>query len=128
MILDDTYNATPESTMAALDILNEVKGLHIAVLGDMLELGEYEQQGHEQVGKHAAAKVDILIAVGPRSKNMVEAAIQAGLSAGSVFWFEDALQALDPLKKYLKEGTVALVKGSHGMRMERITNSLEEIK
>jgi UDP-N-acetylmuramoyl-tripeptide--D-alanyl-D-alanine ligase len=128
LILDDSYNATPESTMAALDILYEVKGLHIAVLGDMLELGEYELQGHEQVGKHAASKVDILIAVGFRSKNMVESAIRAGLPAGSVHWFEDALQALDPLKKYLKEGTVVLVKGSHGMRMERITTSLEEIK
>jgi UDP-N-acetylmuramoyl-tripeptide--D-alanyl-D-alanine ligase len=126
IILDDTYNATPESTMAALDILNEVKGLHIAILGDMLELGEYEQQGHKQVGRYAADKVDILIAVGLRSKTMVESALQAGFSANSIFWQEDAMQALDPLKKYLKEGSVILVKGSHGMRMDRITAALKE--
>ena len=128
VILDDTYNATPESTMAALDILNEVKGLHIAVLGDMLELGEYEQQGHKQVGQYAAKKVDILIAVGSRSKTMVESALKAGLPASSIFWQEDAKQALDPLKKYLKEGTVVLVKGSHGMRMDCITAALKELE
>jgi UDP-N-acetylmuramoyl-tripeptide--D-alanyl-D-alanine ligase len=128
VILDDTYNATPESTMAALDILNEVKGLHIAILGDMLELGEYEQQGHKQVGQYAAKKVDILIAVGSRSKTMVKSALEAGLPASSIFWQEDALQALDSLKKYLKEGTVVLVKGSHGMRMDRITAALKELE
>jgi UDP-N-acetylmuramoyl-tripeptide--D-alanyl-D-alanine ligase len=128
VVLDDTYNATPESTIAALDILNEIKGQHIAVLGDMLELGEYEQQGHRQVGQYAAKKVDILIAVGSRSKIMVESALEAGLPASSIFWQEDALQALDPLNKYLKEGTVVLVKGSHGMRMERITAALKELE
>ena len=127
LILDDTYNATPESTMAALDILNDVKGLHIAVLGDMLELGEYERQGHEQVGEYAAQKVDILIAVGPRSKTMVESAIKAGLPASSVTWQEDVMQALDPLNRYLEEGAVVLVKGSHGMRMDRITAALKEL-
>jgi UDP-N-acetylmuramoyl-tripeptide--D-alanyl-D-alanine ligase len=128
LILDDTYNATPESTMAALDILNEVKGLHIAVLGDMLELGEYEYQGHKLVGQYAAQKVDILIAVGSRSKTMVESALEAGLPASSIIWQEDARHALNPLKKYLKEGTVVLVKGSHGMKMDCITAGLKELE
>ena len=128
VILDDTYNATPESTMAALDLLNEIKGQHIAVLGDMLELGEYEKQGHEQVGEYVANKADVLIAVGHRSKTMVEAALKAGLPASAIFWQEDALQALNQLNKYLKKDAVVLVKGSHGMRMDRITAALEELK
>lgn len=126
VILDDTYNATPESTMAALDLLNEVDGRHIAVLGDMLELGEYENQGHAQVGEYAAGKVDVLIAVGPRSKTLVESAMKAGLPASSIIWQEDAMQVLDPLNRYLEEGSVVLIKGSHGMRMDRITAALKE--
>ena len=128
VILDDTYNATPESTMVALDLLNEVDGRHIAVLGDMLELGEYEHQGHAQVGEYAAGKVDVLIAVGPRSKTLVESALKAGLPASSIIWQEDAMQVLDPLNRYLEEGSVVLIKGSHGMRMDRITAALKEFE
>jgi len=126
LILDDTYNATPESTIAALDLLKELKGQKIAVLGDMLELGQYEQAGHEQVGRRAAEVVNHLVAVGPRGKVIAETAKQRGLPSTAVTWVEDALQAADILKYNLRSGDVVLIKGSHGLRMDRISAILEE--
>ncbi len=128
IILDDAYNATPESTLAALDLLSEVEGFHLAVLGDMLELGEYEQSGHEKVGERAAKCAHALIAIGPRSKAIVDTAIQSGLPAQKTFWFEDAEQALGTVKKYCSKEWVLLVKGSHGMRLDRITTALKEME
>jgi UDP-N-acetylmuramoyl-tripeptide--D-alanyl-D-alanine ligase len=126
LILDDTYNATPESTVAALDLLDELKGQKIAVLGDMLELGQYEQAGHEIVGRRAAEVVNHLIAVGPRGQTIAETAKLRGLPSTAVTWVEDALQAAEVLKYNLKEGDVVLIKGSHGLRMDRISPILEE--
>ena len=126
LILDDTYNATPESTVAALDLLDELKGQKIAVLGDMLELGQYEQAGHEVVGRRAAEVVNHLIAVGPRGQTIAETARLRGLPSNAVTWVADALQAAEVLKYNLKEGDVVLIKGSHGLRMDRISPILEE--
>lgn len=125
LILDDTYNATPESTIAALDLLKELKGQKIAVLGDMLELGQYTESGHQQVGRKAAQVVDHLIAVGERSQAMAESAKACGLPHTSVTWVQNAQQATDLLKYNLKNGDVVLIKGSHGLRMDRITTELE---
>jgi len=126
LILDDTYNATPESTIAALDLLDELKGQKIAVLGDMLELGQYEQAGHEIVGRKAAEVVNHLIAVGPRGQIIAETAKLRGLPPTAVTWVADALQAAEVLKYNLKAGDVVLIKGSHGLRMDRISPILEE--
>ena len=126
LILDDTYNATPESTIAALDLLEELEGQKIAVLGDMLELGPYEQQGHELVGRRAAQVVQHLIAVGPRGRTIADTAKSGGLAPTAVTWVENALQAADVLKYNLKAGDVVLIKGSHGLRMDRIASILEE--
>ncbi len=126
LILDDTYNATPESTLAALDLLAELKGQKIAVLGDMLELGQYEQLGHEVVGRRAAQVVSHLIAVGPRGRTIADTAHQDGLPATAITWVEDALQAADILKYNLNSGDIVLIKGSHGLRMDRIASILEE--
>ncbi|HTX78344.1 MAG TPA: UDP-N-acetylmuramoyl-tripeptide--D-alanyl-D-alanine ligase [Longilinea sp.] len=125
LVLDDTYNASPESTLAALNLLDELDGRKIAVLGDMLELGPYERRGHEMVGVRAAEVASVLIAVGERSKMIADAARQSGLSANAVQWYGDATQAAEALSQLLHEGDVALVKGSHGLHMERIVNALE---
>ena len=126
LILDDTYNATPESTIAALDLLDELQGQKIAVLGDMLELGQYAQQGHELVGMRAAQVVQHLIAVGPLGRTIADTAKAGGLPPTAVTWVENALQAADVLKYNLKAGDVVLIKGSHGLRMDRIASILEE--
>jgi UDP-N-acetylmuramoyl-tripeptide--D-alanyl-D-alanine ligase len=125
LILDDTYNASPESTLAALNLLGELEGRKIAVLGDMLELGPYERRGHEMVGVRAAEVASVLIAVGERGKMIAEAAQQSGLPANAVQWYGDVSQAAEALNQILREGDVALVKGSHGLHMERIVNALE---
>ena len=75
LILDDTYNASPQSTMAALNLLAELEGRKIAVLGDMLELGQYEAKGHHMVGVRAAQICDELITVGKRGKMIADAAM-----------------------------------------------------
>jgi UDP-N-acetylmuramoyl-tripeptide--D-alanyl-D-alanine ligase len=125
LILDDTYNASPDSTLAALNLLSELDGRKVAVLGDMLELGPYETQGHEMVGVRAAEVVDELVTVGPRARIIAAAAIQAGLHPRSLHQLDDSQQAIDYLKERLKAADVVLVKGSHGMRMDRIVTALE---
>lgn len=125
LILDDTYNASPQSTIAALNLLEELDGRKIAVLGDMLELGQYEKQGHEMVGARAAEVVDQLICMGELSKIIAQSAIEAGLPSQAVLLMENTDQVVEYLKKNLSTKDVVLVKGSRGMRMNRIVASLE---
>lgn len=125
MILDDSYNAAPESTLAALNLLSEMNGRKIAVLGDMLELGIYEQQGHEKVGVRAAEVADTLITVGKLGRIIAESAQKAGLPSSKIHITDGVEQATDLLRGILREGDVALVKGSHGLRMDRIAAALE---
>jgi UDP-N-acetylmuramoyl-tripeptide--D-alanyl-D-alanine ligase len=125
LILDDTYNASPESTMAALNLLDDLGGRKIAVLGDMLELGQYEKRGHELVGVRAAEIVDILVTLGERGRIIAGAAGQSGMASKSIASFDTTDQVTAHLKKLLKSGDVALIKGSHGMRMDRIVAALE---
>lgn len=125
LILDDTYNASPESTLAALNLLNELPGRRIAVLGDMLELGPYEKQGHEIVGVRAAEVARVLVAVGERGKMIAEAARQSGMGASQVHWAPSVTEVVELLTAMLQPDDVVLVKGSHSLRMERIVSALE---
>ena len=125
LILDDTYNATPESTIADLDLLSELSGQKIAVLGDMLELGQYEEIGHESVGRRAAEVVNYLVTVGPRGRMIAETAKKKGLPSTAVACVDDAFAAAELLRYNLKNGDVVLIKGSHGLHMDRISNILE---
>src|SRR3989304_2877439 len=106
LLLDDTYNASPESTIAALNLLQELDGRKVAVLGDMLELGPYEVQGHQTVGNLAARVADLLVTVGPRARTIAETAQAAGLDAKAITQFETSDQALIFLKKSLTKGDV----------------------
>jgi UDP-N-acetylmuramoyl-tripeptide--D-alanyl-D-alanine ligase len=125
LILDDTYNASPQSTLAALNLLEELEGRKVAVLGDMLELGPYEDEGHEMVGLRAAEVVDELVCLGKRARRIASAAQQAGLPSSSVVELDEAQQVIEYLQPRLQASDVVLVKGSHGMRMDRIVASLE---
>jgi len=125
LILDDTYNASPDSTLAALTLLGELDGYRLAVLGDMLELGPYEQQGHELVGARAAEIVDELVTVGERSRSIARAARQAGLQKKAITEFADVHQVVEFLQQRLTAQHVVLIKGSRGMRMDRIVSALE---
>jgi UDP-N-acetylmuramoyl-tripeptide--D-alanyl-D-alanine ligase len=125
LMLDDTYNASPESTMAALNLLAEIPGRRIAVLGGMFELGQYEQSGHEMVGIRAGEIADRLITLGDNGKLIADAAIRSGMNSTNVTNFENTEQVVESLRVLLHEGDVVLVKGSHGLRMDRIVTDLE---
>ncbi len=125
LILDDTYNASPESTLAALNLLAEIDGHRIAVLGDMLELGKYEEEGHQRVGHRAAEVAKTLITLGPRGHLIADAARKGGLEAQQIQEYEEITPIIDWLKKNLSANDVVLIKGSNGLRMDRIVNALE---
>jgi UDP-N-acetylmuramoyl-tripeptide--D-alanyl-D-alanine ligase len=123
-ILDDTYNASPASTIAALNLLEELGGRKIAVLGDMLELGDYEREGHEKVGMRALEVADVLITVGSLGRIIGEAALRWGMQAGQVHLVEGNAEAVALLEDMVGESDVILVKGSRAMQMEEIVNAL----
>jgi UDP-N-acetylmuramoyl-tripeptide--D-alanyl-D-alanine ligase len=123
-ILDDTYNASPASTIAALNLLEELEGRRIAVLGDMLELGYYEQAGHEKVGMRALEVADVLVTVGARARTIGEVALRWGMSTDQVHILEDNDEAISLLKQLVRGDDVVLVKGSRALKMEEIVNAL----
>ncbi len=125
ILLDDTYNASPESTVAALSLLEELEGRKVAVLGDMLELGQYEEKGHQMVGNKAAAVADVIVTIGKRARIIAATAIKAGLEDNAVASFENSDQALKYLRENLKSSDVVLVKGSRAMNMDDIVPQLE---
>jgi len=125
LILDDTYNASPESMLAALNLLDELDGRKIAVLGDMLELGQYERQGHEMVGLRAAQVASTLITLGERAHMIADAARRSGMRKSSVLEFDELEQIVNWLDENLSKNDSVLIKGSHGLRMDRIVNVLE---
>lgn len=128
LLLDDTYNASPESTMAALNLLDDLEGYKIAVLGDMLELGPYEAHGHEMVGVRAAEVVNQLVTVGTRAHMVAAAARRAGFRDEAIMEFENSQEAVQYLQSRLQENDVVLVKGSHGMHMDLIISALEQLR
>ncbi len=125
LIIDDTYNAAPESTLAALNLLDEMSGRKIAVLGDMLELGQYEREGHQKVGMRAAQVADVLVTLGLRAHTIAESARKAGMKKSAVSEYEEITAVIDWLKENLTSNDAVLVKGSHGLRMDRIVAALE---
>jgi UDP-N-acetylmuramoyl-tripeptide--D-alanyl-D-alanine ligase len=125
MILDDTYNASPKSMLADLNLLEEMDGRRVAVLGDMLELGRYENQGHRMVGIRAAEVADLLVTVGERARIIADTASEQGLDVTRIHSFQEGSAAVEFLKESLTNNDVVLVKGSRGMRMDKIVAALE---
>ena len=126
IIIDDTYNASPAAVEEALKALKDApqSGKRIAVLGDMLELGSFSAGEHARIGKLAAECADVLVTAGVRAKGMAEAAREAGMSESRVQVFERAESAGSFLTSFIETGDTVLVKGSQGMRMERIVKAL----
>jgi UDP-N-acetylmuramoyl-tripeptide--D-alanyl-D-alanine ligase len=130
LIIDDTYNASPIPVEAALKVLESIKlpaedDKKIAVLGDMLELGSFSEEGHKQVGRAAAKSgIDYLVTVGERSRDIVRAALESGMSEDRVFNFSTPEEAGLFVQKKIKQGDVVLIKGSQGMRMEKVVKEL----
>ena len=126
-IIDDSYNASPEATLFALDALKKVRAKRrIAVLADMLELGKLSADAHRTVGKMAAECADLLITVGFRARLIAEGALDAGMGEYQIQQYEqfESERAGRELEKELSEGDVVLVKGSESMRMERVVREI----
>ncbi|MCK5475435.1 MAG: UDP-N-acetylmuramoyl-tripeptide--D-alanyl-D-alanine ligase [Candidatus Pacebacteria bacterium] len=125
MIIDDTFNANPGSMFFSLETIRKLSASQkIAVLGDMLELGEYCQKGHREVGKKVLGSVDILITFGSRSKLISQEAIKMGMDREKIFHFEDMEDVVKLLSKIIENDTIVLVKGSRAMNMEKIVKKL----
>jgi UDP-N-acetylmuramoyl-tripeptide--D-alanyl-D-alanine ligase len=127
ILIDDTYNASPQSTLAALELLSELPGKKIAVLGDMLELGQYETQGHERVGIKAAEIADTLIVLGERAETIAKTAELNGMPPEKIFRIETPGKIAEFLKDHLTKDHSVLVKGSRGMNMDGIVPALEKV-
>ncbi len=125
-LLDDSYNANPLSVTAALETLGAKggEGRRIAVLGDMLELGTEENRFHSEAGAKAALLVDILVTVGRLSRATAMGARNAGLSAASVIELVDCDAAIAAVAGLQRPGDRILVKGSRGMRLDRLASAL----
>jgi len=126
-VINDAYNASPASTKAALQVLKEMAAGRrtVAVLGDMLELGPRAVEGHREVGETAAGLgLDYLVAVGDLAAGVAEGAAVAGLPGERVFRCIDNAGAEKLLDELLLDGDLVLVKGSRGMKMERIVQHL----
>ncbi len=128
-IINDCYNAGPESMAAALQVLRKRPGRHIAVLGDMLELGSRTQAEHYVVGRLAAESADMVFAYGSNAHRVVSGALTGGMAAGKVHAFDDQKKMAQMLKCMACPGDVILFKGSRGMHMENVLQMLlrEEI-
>jgi UDP-N-acetylmuramoyl-tripeptide--D-alanyl-D-alanine ligase len=124
-IINDAYNASPKSVKAALDLLNQLPGERkIAVLGDMLELGDYSIDAHREIGAYAVDKADYLIAIGELGTYTRESWISEKGHGPDSLWFNDKDDAAEYLSGFLKEGDVVLVKGSRSLGLETVVQSL----
>lgn len=128
LLIDDTYNANPQSVMAALNLLEDLSGRKVAVLGDMLELGPYETEGHNSIGMRAAEVANELVLIGPRSITTRDAALRAGFNPAKAHWFADKYAAEPYLQAALKDGDVVLIKASNGLHLDTLVAALEENK
>ena len=119
-IINDCYNAGPESMAAALNVLGNRPGRHIAVLGDMLELGDCAQAEHYKIGRIAAEKADMVFAYGPHAGRVLDGTITGGMPENMGRAFEDREELVTALRRAVKPGDVILFKGSHGMHLEKV--------
>jgi UDP-N-acetylmuramoyl-tripeptide--D-alanyl-D-alanine ligase len=123
-VLDDSYNASPDAVLAALGLLAELPGRHVAVLGEMLELGDGAASEHLRVGAAAAALVDRLIVVGEGARGIADGAVEGGLDPSAVQLVAERDEALSLLLAELREGDTVLVKASRGAALDLLVEQL----
>jgi UDP-N-acetylmuramoyl-tripeptide--D-alanyl-D-alanine ligase len=126
VIIDDTYNSSPAAAVAALDTLHELStpGLKYAVLGDMRELGPVSETEHEKIGKYVVGKTDMLVTVGEQAKHIARAALAAGMHVDHVISFDKPEGVGNFLQARLKPCDLILVKGSQGIRCEKVVKEI----
>ena len=128
LIIDDSYNASPLSMRSALETLKELKAKRkVAVLGDMLEIGKYGLEAHEEMGRFAAGFVDLLVTIGPRAKFIAEAAAKAGMDKDNISSFLIAEEAKKEVELKIKKGDLILIKGSRAMGLDEIVEEIRQL-
>ena len=127
-IYDDSYNSNPYALKRALTLLEQadVKGRRIAVIGDMLELGERELDYHVEAGRSVPKSIDVVVGVGKRSRALLDGARQAGFSDDRLHHFDDAAGAAAFLKSFIKDGDLILIKASRGIGLDKVVAALSE--
>ena len=123
-VVDDSYNASPASMIAALELLAGIPGRRVAVLGTMLELGEGHEAGHVAVGEAAGRTVELLVVVGPEAEGIVQGARTAGLDPARIHHVAGVDTALDVVRPRLRDGDAVLVKASRGIGLDRLVEVL----
>ncbi len=126
LIIDDTYNASPTAVERSLQTLKELKGVKrkIAILGDMMELGQYSIAEHERIGALVHQTANLLMTVGVRARGYAKGALDSGMSEKKILQYEDAEQAGRELQNLIKAGDVLLVKASQSIRAEKIVEEV----
>lgn len=130
LIIDDTYNSSPFACESALKTLGAIKDhkegerRKIAILGDMLELGRHTEEAHKNIGKIVKENTDVLVVVGARAQAIKAGALEAGMSPKNLYEFLNSHEAAEFVKTFVKKGDLVLVKGSQGMRMERVVEAI----
>lgn len=128
VVIDDTYNSSPDAALSALETLAglSVSGKKIALLADMMELGQFAAEKHREIGKEAVRLIPqgILVTVGQRSRATADEAGKCGLVTDHIHVSESAIEAVEYVKPLIQTGDVVLVKGSQSMRMERAVKAL----
>jgi UDP-N-acetylmuramoyl-tripeptide--D-alanyl-D-alanine ligase len=127
LLLDDSYNAGPDSMMAALDLLTTLPGRHVAVLGEMLELGPDASALHHEVGRHAAGRADLVVVVGDGARPIAGGAREAGMPPELVVEVPDRAAALARLRSLLAAGDTVLFKGSRGAALDELVAAVVDL-
>ncbi|MCF7795274.1 UDP-N-acetylmuramoyl-tripeptide--D-alanyl-D-alanine ligase [Patescibacteria group bacterium] len=127
-IIDDTYNSSPSSSLLALNLLQSIKFKdyrQVVVMGEMLELGSYTEEGHKEVGKKIAEiNPAFLIVVGEKARDIIKGAQEGNFDKNKCFYFNNNLEAGKFLQEKIKENDLILVKGSQGVRMEKVVKEI----
>jgi len=128
VLINDTYNANPPSLRHALETMARLSsGRKIAVLGDMLEMGEDAEKIHFDTGSFAFSQgIDLLLTLGPLAKSIVEGAVESGMARGSALSFTDKGELNSYLRSEVRSGDWILIKGSRAMKMEEVTTDILE--
>ena len=124
-LIDGTYNASEDSMKSSLDVLATYNRRKVAVLADMLELGDFSQEIHQRVGEYVAKKnIDVLVAVGKEAKYIVDGAKEMKMDA--IFYCQDNQEVINYLQNNLQSNDVVLLKGSNGMKLKDVVTKIEE--
>lgn len=124
LLIDGTYNANLDSMLSSIDVLSKYPNRKVAILADMLELGEFSEDLHRQVGKSVAhSGIDLLICIGPESKFIKDSANRNNMS--NVQYFKNNQEAMTELPRLIQKGDVILIKGSFGMNLNEVSTFLQ---